>query len=327
MPFRIKLTLAAFLALLLLALVGPFLVPVPELKTVPVRQLTDPDSRFAELGALAVHYKEHGEEEPALILLHGFGGSTLSWKEVLEPLGNLRRTVAFDRPAFGLTERPRVERDVNPYTPEAQLELLVELMDALGIERAVLVGNSSGGTLAVQAALEHPERVAGLVLVGAAVYSGGGAPGWARPLLSTPQADRLGPLIMRQLGGEPGLEFLRGAYADPERVTEAVIRDYRRPLQAEGWDEALWELTKASREADWGPRLRDLRVPTLVVSGAQDAIVPPEASERLSREVPGAAFKRLGGCGHLPQQECPEAFVAAVSEWLEGTFRTQRGGL
>ena len=97
--------------------------------------------------------------------------------------------VAFDRPAFGLTERPMpgdFPNGVNPYTADAQADLTVGLMDELGIEQAVLVGNSAGGTIAAHTALRYPERVKALVLVDAAIYGGGGSPSWARPLLTTP---------------------------------------------------------------------------------------------------------------------------------------------
>lgn len=322
MPFRLKLTLIVFGLLALSVAVLPLILPIPELDTVPARQLAGDEGAFVTVDGLEVFYEEAGSGGTPLLLLHGFGASTFSWREVLAPLGAERRTVAFDRPAFGLTERPAVPPGAtgleNPYTPEAQVALTVGLLDALGLERAVLVGNSSGGTLALQVALAHPERVAGLVLVGAAVYEGGGAPAWVRPLLHTPQMNRLGPLIMRQFGEGPGLEFLRRSYADPECVTEEVIAGYRRPLRADGWDVALWELTKASRTPDLAPRLGEVRVPTLVVSGAADAIVPPEQSQRLAQEIPGAELALLEGCGHLPQEECPEAFVAAVTAWLEG---------
>ncbi len=157
--------------LLLLLLVGPFLVPVPPLKgTVPPEQLADPDSRFIEVNGLTVHYKMAGEGEPAFFLLHGFGASTFSWREVMGPLAEMGTVVTFDRPAFGLTERPTPGEweGQSPYAPEAQADLTVGLMDALGVERAVLVGNSAGGTVALLTALTYPERVVGLVLVDAA---------------------------------------------------------------------------------------------------------------------------------------------------------------
>lgn len=318
MPFRIKVTLYLLGGLLLLPLLGPLLVPIPPLAdTTTALQLADPDSLFVQLGELAVHYKEQGAGEPVFILLHGFGASLFSWREVMAPLAAYGRVIAFDRPAFGLTNRLLPgEWSENPYTPEAQVRLVVALLDALGASRAILVGNSAGGTVAVQVALAHPERVAGLVLVGAAIYAGGGAPAWVRPLLNTPQLNRIGPLISRQLGGEAGENLIRAAWFDPTQITPESWEGYRKPLRVENWDRALWELTKASRELRLGDRLGAIDVPTLVLSGAEDRIVPLEQSQRLAQEIPGASLAVLPRCGHVPQEECSLVFMEAVSAWL-----------
>ena len=181
--------LLAALLLLVLVIFGPFLVPIPPL---PVRSalkaLAGPNSRFVDVPfaghTLTVHYEEAGEKKPgqgrpAIVLLHGFASSTFSWREVLPKLGERGRTVAFDRPAFGLTERPLPEswqgdwKTQNPYALDAQVELTTGLMDQLGIDEAVLVGNSAGGAVAMLTALENPKRVKALVLIDPAVYSGG----------------------------------------------------------------------------------------------------------------------------------------------------------
>ncbi len=333
MPIRLKATFIILGLLALITLIGPFLVPVPALETVSVARLAEPDSQFTQVdvpeAGLEVHYKlsDEGtadEGEPPILLLHGFGGSTFSWREVLGELPG--KTIAFDRPGFGLSERPlRGEWRANPYTPAAQVELVASLMDALELDKAVLVGNSAGGTLALRVALAHPERVSGLVLTDAAVYEGGGAPNWIRPLLSTPQVNRLGPLVARQFGGEPGLDFLRTAYADPSKLTDEDIAGYQRWTRADNWDAALWELIKASRTVNLAPQLSAIQAPTLVITGAQDTLVTPEQSEQLAETLPNAEFVSLERCGHLPQEECPEAFVEAVSNWLNQTQLSHPG--
>jgi pimeloyl-ACP methyl ester carboxylesterase len=297
-------------------LVGPLLVPISPLEdTVSPEQLTDSDSRFAEINDLQVHYKTAGSGEPVLLLLHGFGASVFSWREVMEPLGELGTVVAFDRPAFGLTERPLSwEMGANPYTPEAQVALVVGLMDVLGVDRAVLVGNSAGGTMAVNAALAHPGRFDALVLVDAAVYQGGGAPSWIRPLLRIPQVDRLGPLFARQIEAR-GDAFLEGAWHDPSKITSEDRAGYRRPLQVENWDRALWEFTKASTAPEVD-RIGSITLPTLVISGDDDRVVPVELSTRLAEALPNAELVVIPNCGHVPQEECPEPFLDAVEAFL-----------
>lgn len=306
-------------ALLILLLVVPFLIPVPPLEnTVPPEELADPDSRFIEINGLTVHYKQAGRGDTALILLHGFAASTYTWRAVMPALAEQYRVVAFDRPAFGLTERPlpgAFPNGVNPYTAEAQADLVIGLMDALGLERAVLVGNSAGGTVAAYTALHAPDRVQALVLVDAAIYSGGGAPGFVRPLLQTPQMQHLGPLLARLIQ-RGGYQFGQSAWHDPAGFTDAIWSAYQKPLRAENWDRALWELTAASRPLHLDQQLTDLTMPVLVITGDDDRIVPTEQSLRLATEIPGARLAVIPACGHVPQEECPSAWLEAVRAFL-----------
>jgi len=243
-------------------LVGPFLVPVPPLEdTVPPEQLADPDSQFVEVNGLRVHYKMMGAGEPVLVLLHGFGTSLFSWHKVMEPLSEVGTVIAFDRPAFGLTERPLPGEwtGESPYSTQAQVELTIGLLDALGVERAILVGNSAGGAIAMLTALAHAERVQALVLVDPAVYTGGGSPALARLFSNTPQMQRIGPLLARRIRTW-GQDLLRLAWHDPSKITPEDREGYLKPLQAENWDRALWELTRVSRAPDLVKRLAEIQM-------------------------------------------------------------------
>jgi pimeloyl-ACP methyl ester carboxylesterase len=323
MPFRLKISLAILLALLTTALVVPFFVSAPPLEnTVSEQDLADPDSHFIDVNSLTLHYKTSSvtppENSPTFILLHGFGSSLATWRNVMDDLGIYGRVIAFDRPAFGLTERPLrgTWEGTNPYSPQGQVTLILGLMDALKVDKAIMVGNSAGGAIATQFALEHPERVSGLILTDAAIYQGGGSPAWIRPLLYTPQMNRLGPLIMRQFAGEPGENFIKSAWSNPEKIPQATFEAYRKPLHANDWDKALWELTKASRRPNFVNKLASLTVPTLVLSGTDDKIVPLEQSQRLASSIPNATLETFPACGHTPQEECPKLFLNAVTEWL-----------
>jgi pimeloyl-ACP methyl ester carboxylesterase len=324
----VKILLWTLLIVLLLLVIIPFLVPVPPLQGVaPVETLGDPDSRFIKVplgdNQLTVHVKEQGEGKPALILLHGFGASTFTWREVQGPLSETHHTVAFDRPAFGLTERPvrgqwGDEADwstQNPYAAESQVTLLLNLMDELGIEEAVLAGNSAGGSVAMLAALTHPERVQGLVLLNPAVYAGGGTPGWIRPLFQTPQMSRLGPLLARRIQAW-GLDFAASAWHDPSLIGDDVMEGYTRPLQAENWDTGLFELTRASSPLGLADRLDELTMPTIVITGDDDRIVPTADSVRLAGELPNADLVVIPRCGHVPHEECPEETLDAINSFL-----------
>jgi len=237
---------------------------------------------------------------------------------VLEPLVSSGSVIAYDRPAFGLTERPLpgTWQAESPYSAEAQVDLLLELMDSQSIEQAVLVGNSAGGAIAVQAALEHPERVLGLVLISPAVLDAGGPPGPAW-LYRLPGIDRLGPLLARAFIGN-GQALIDLAWHDPARITPEIRQGYDKPLRADNWDVALWELTRASQPLGLETRLSQVSVPTLVVTGASDQIVPPEDSQRVAELIPGAGWVVLPECGHLPQEECPQALLPVLRQFLDG---------
>jgi len=305
------------IVLLLILLVGPFLIPIPPLiGTVAPEQLADPDSVFVEINGLETHYKVLGRGEPVLVLLHGFSSSVFSWRDVMEPLAEMGTVIAFDRPPYGLTERPlRGEwTGTDPYSSDGQVEQTLGLLDELGVERAVLVGNSSGGSISMLTALRYPERVQALVLVDAAVYVGG-PPSWLRPLLGIPQVRRLGPLLLRLLP-RFGDRLLRSAWHDPEKITPEVIAGYRKPLRAPNWDRALWESNLASRPLQLETQLDQIQIPTLVITGDDDRWVPTEQSIRLASELPNAQLVVIPACGHLPQEECPKAFLEAVTAFV-----------
>ena len=312
------------IAVAVILFIAPLLYPVAPLTgTVPERELADPDSRFVEVNGLTVHYKERGQGEPVFILLHGFGASEYSWREVMGPLSRSGRVIAYDRPAFGLTERP-MEGDwtgTNPYSVQGNVELLDGLMDELSVDKAILVGNSAGGEIVAAYAIEHPERVQGLVLVDPAVgkENRGPVPQWAVSLMASPQIRHIAPVLVRTIAGDMGNDTIRMAWHDPVRIDPQVYEGYRRPLKANNWDKALYEFTIAGNPASYSGHLANLTMPVLIITGDDDRIVPTAQSIQLSREIPGAELGVLKDCGHVPQEECPDQFMTSIHAFLAGT--------
>ncbi|MBN1259187.1 MAG: alpha/beta hydrolase [Anaerolineae bacterium] len=304
--------------LILLVVVGPLVIPVPPLNNVvPAATLADPDSQFTEVAGIEIHFKQSGEGDPTFLLLHGFGASVFSWRSVLDPLGKMGTAIAYDRPAFGLTERPLAWEGANPYSTGVQPDIAVGLLDFLGREQAILVGNSAGGTTAVYTALRYPERVKALVLISPAIYTGGGAPDFVRPLLKTPQLQRLGPLVSRMFLSN-GRTFLETAWHDPGKLTPEIVAGYEIPTQVENWDVALWQMTLATEYPDLVARLDELELPVLVITGDDDRIVPTEDSVRLASALPNADLLVIPECGHLAQEECSEPVMEAIRDFVGG---------
>ena len=184
-------------------LVVPFLLPTESSGTKMARELAGPKDEFATLNGIDVRYRFEpykGDCEcmpPVLVLLHGFGASVFSWREVMEPLSEFGDVIAYDRPAFGLTERPTEWSGENPYGLEGNVDLLDAVVTEFGDGREiVLVGHSAGGLLAAEYTLSHPDTVSALVLVAPAILTTGGIPDGLEWLWGIPQIDRLGPVLV-----------------------------------------------------------------------------------------------------------------------------------
>ncbi len=318
-----ELLLVGFFILIVGLIFGPFLIPVPPLEgTKPAHDLAEADSRYIEVDGIEIHYKERGDGENAVILLHGFGSSLYSWREVIGPLSEYARVIAFDRPAFGLTERPLSWEGKSPYASESQPDFVVHLMDKLGINQAILVGNSAGGSIAMDTFLRFPSRVSGLILVDPAVYHGEGPPSLLLPVLRSPQFDHIGPLIARRIK-DWGRSFAESAWHEPSRITDQIWAGYTQALMADNWDQALWEFTISSKPANLARKLGQFDLPVLVITGDDDQIVPMEDSVRLARELPSAELVIIPGCGHVPHEECPSEFLKASRKFLQQLLQIQ----
>jgi pimeloyl-ACP methyl ester carboxylesterase len=125
----------------------------------------------------------------------------------------------------------------------------------------------------------------------------------------------LGPLLARQIAVR-GDDFLETAWHDPSKITSEIREGYREPLQVNHWDRALWELTKASRQLGLADDLDRIAAPSLVITGDDDRVVPTDSSVRLAQDLPNAELVVIPQCGHLPQEECPDAFLDAVERFL-----------
>lgn len=307
-------------------LVVPFVVPIESSGFRTESEVAGPDATFLQVSDISVHheylpYQGAGSQPPLFVLLHGFGASTFSWREVLEDFSNLGDVLAYDRPAFGLTSRPTRWEGESPYGVDAQMELIDALVEAFRRpnQSVVLVGHSAGGTLSAEYALRNPEALSGLILVAPAILQTGGGPSWLQWIVTIPQVDRLGPLLVGGIATS-GSELLERSWHDQNRLTAEIRAGYQQPLQVRGWEAAFWEFQKAPRNFSVTENPSDIPPPVFIITGDDDRVVPTDDSRTLQTLIPGAGLAVIPASGHLPQEETPEAFMAAVREALEHTM-------
>ncbi len=289
----------------------------------PRREYAGPDGRFVRLRGVEVHHEVHGPvDAPALLLSHHFYGAVRVWDRLVPLLADRYRVVTWDRPGFGLTERPlRDPRAPNPYTRRAAAELGWALLDHLGAESAALVGASAGGSNAIEMVDLAPGRVRALVLLAPAITGDVGAPPPLRPLLRTAPMRRVGPRLAERFAGEVTRERATRSWADPSRADDDLdLAPYRQLLRTEGWSRGLWEVMTAERPPDLRAALRRIAAPTLVVTGEQDRTIAPRWGRWVADRVPGGRFVLLPDAGHVPHQERPRELAAIVRPFLDGVL-------
>jgi len=247
-------------------------------------------------------------DAPAVVGVHGWGCSAYSFHRILRPIAELGvRAAAPDLRGHGWSSKPL---DVHAYTPAALAGWLARVLDALGIRRAVLLGHSLGGHLALEAALAEPARVVGLVLVAPLGLS---AVGRLRALrLVTPAA--LAPLLPYLATRTAVRVGLVSSYGPHRRPTERDVDEYWAPTADPDMARAARLVAHAS---DWAPgpaeRLRDVTCPVRVILGDHDNLIGVDAVRPMVSALPRGTLEVLRGVGHVPIDEAPDRVLAAVA--------------
>ncbi len=273
--------------------------------------------RFIQVGNVRTRYREVGSGT-TLLMLHGIGRSLEDWSENMSAFGKSHRAVALDLVGFGRTDKPDV-----PYSADYLRDFTARFMDALGVPKAVLVGNSMGGAVALRMALTQPERVEKLVLV-----APGGLGKRVAQLLSLCTVPVLGEWLTQAKPDDTDGQrrVLQACFHNQACITEEQVKLAHELAQLPGRQNAFLKTLRAS--CNWRgarssflqttlARLPELEVPTLVVWGKQDHILPSEYLEN-ARRIPGVQTHLFDPCGHFPQLERPHEFNALVTSFLRG---------
>ena len=255
-----------------------------------------------------------GDEEP-VVLVHGLGGQWQNWLENIPRLAQDRRVVAMDLPGFGLSPEPEGEVSIPGYG-----RCVNALCDRLGLGKVELVGNSMGGYIAAEVAIQFPERVSRLVLVSAAGISSAEtlqAPiltfGRVATALATNSAARHRHLASRRWTRHLSLALV-ARY--PGRLkADLAYEGFFKGAGKGGFDAAL----RASLDYDFRDRLPDVKVPTLIVWGEKDSIIPVRDADEFERLIEDSRKVVMRDTGHIPMAERPQAFNDVVVEFLAET--------
>jgi pimeloyl-ACP methyl ester carboxylesterase len=261
-----------------------------------------------QLAGWRLHVRDSGPRyAPAVILIHGFGASLQTWDAWAVGLDRKLRVIRFDLPGSGLSPPDPAAN----YTDARSVELLLALMDRLGLQRASIVGHSIGGRIAWTFAATHPERVDRLVLVS--------PDGFASPGFEYGKAPEIPSLLglIRYALPKPVLRMnLHAAYADPKSVTDALINRYDDLIRAPGARQALLDRMRQTVLVDPRPLLAVIRAPTLLVWGERDAMIPFANSAEYLTAMPEVRLVSFPAAGHVPQEEAAADSLVAVDEFL-----------
>jgi pimeloyl-ACP methyl ester carboxylesterase len=245
---------------------------------------------------------ERGDGE-TVILLHGLMGEMDHWDSALESLGRHCRPIALELPIFdaGLTD----------VSVPGLADHVRRFMETLELAPSVVGGNSLGGHVALELALSHPGWITGLILAG-----------------SSGLFERT---FTRKVPHRPTAGYVRSRmeeiFYDPTLVTPQWVESIRHIVTTPRLARRVLRVAQAAKRHNVEERLGNIRVPTLIVWGKEDRITPPEIAERFHARIPGSHLVYLPNCGHAPMLERPDAFDAAVSEWLvETSARGRRTG-
>jgi pimeloyl-ACP methyl ester carboxylesterase len=272
-------------------------------------------SRFVEVEGVRVHYIEAGDiDAPAVVLVHGLASSNFVWSDVVLPLADAGfRVVAPDLVGFGFSGKPRD----GAYTIEAQARMVLSLMDALGIESAMLVGSSYGGAVAAVCALDYAERITRLVLVGAVANN----ELKRRVIMRVGELRGVGelftPLVMDARHRRKRQRLREQTARDGRGYDESRVSAHLSHLKAAHTQRAILRTLRQLDAARIEREAGKLAQPTLLVWGEGDDEVPLRHGRRLHALIPNARLFVFRDCSHLPQEERPAEFVRLVADFCK----------
>lgn len=274
-------------------------------------------SQFITLqNGLTVHVRDEGQiDGPTLVLVHGFSASLHTWDAWVRDLKSDHRVISLDLPGHGLTRAP----DEYAIGMDQFVKTVDEVTDYLRAEQFTLVGSSMGGNTAWEFALANPDKLNALVLVAASGWPPEEGEEPSESLVFKLLGNKAARSIMKDLDMSMLIRgALRDSFVDQTFVTDEMVSRYASLSRAPGHRQAILDLTvnRGERRMATPDLMAGIDVPTLILHGDQDNLVPVSAARRFAESIPGAEIAIYPNVGHLPQEEIAAESLADLRSFL-----------
>ena len=285
-------------------------------KTIPLNELKKKyayqNSRYVTVNGLKVHYLDEGEG-PVLLLLHGVCASLHTWDGWVKELKGSYRIIRFDNMGFGLTG-PAIDPE---YTIQRYVKFLDAFTTALKLKKFSIAGNSLGGYISWNYALSYPEKIEKMILIDSVGYTEK-LPG----LMKLATFPLLRPLVRKMMPRALLHKAVTQVYGDKKKATPRVKKRYFELAMRKGnknaWVDIFVEMKKQAKNRNLSMRIKDIRVPTLVMWGKEDLWLPVSHVPRWRKDLPGAKYIVYEGIGHVGMEEIPVRTARDARSFLEG---------
>lgn len=261
--------------------------------------------------AILLHVETYGSGKP-VVLLHGFGASSYSFSRIIPALSKHYKVYAVDLKGFGDSPRP----DDHRYSVYDQAVLVERFLKTHHLDHVIVIGHSYGGGVALSLALMDPARIDKMVLIDAAAYAQ-----QLPKLIRWLQIPVVGPLAFYLLPASYEVEdSYRYAFYDDRKIPKDIVKVYTENLRKPGAKRVYLEASHVliPEDIDCVSRYyRQIRIPTLILWGANDIVIRPSRAYRLHRDLRNSRLVIIPRCGHIPQEECPEAVVKALEKFMQ----------
>ena len=310
----LKSLLIVLAVLLITLLVVPYIVPPAKRQpTLSYVQMLSPAGKTISLNDVSIYiedYSPSGQVKGTLVMVHGLGGSTYSWrKNISFFVITGYRVVSVDLKGFGLSSKERIYS----YYHDTQAHVLAQVTHYLEIEKAIFIGHSMGASVLLHLVHQEPQMVEALVLVDGAASFSQGFP-FSRLLNFDPFRRAFQDIISRWLSRDRLVEILQSAYYQPDKLLDIDLDNYYSRVVYGNWLDSLTAMTRDSNENNIDFTLAN-EVKTLVIWGAKDTWVGRDVSEQLADFTDGQ-LKIIPDAGHLSMEEVPDAFNQLVLVFL-----------